>query len=313
MSSATHWQTLPGSVSELGESPFWHPLEQMLYWVDIPGRKILRANVFMGTVDSWPLDQEPGCIAPARTGGLVVALRDGIYRARDWGGALQPIEPATHDTATTRFNDGKCDALGRLWAGTIYEPRTQALAELMCLDRRPGQPPGYLRKADHSTVANGLDFSPDNQTIYWANTPDHVVWAWDFDLTGATLSNRRVFQQFPPKPAGYAFSADGSHTLAYRGRPDGAAVDAAGNYWVAMFEGQRLCQFAPDGTLLAEVPTPTVCTTMPCFGGDDLRTLYITTARHNRSAEELEAQPDAGCVFSTRVATPGMPVNFYED
>ena len=313
MSMVPQWQALAGSVSELGESPFWHPLEQMLYWVDIPGRRILRANVFMGTVDSWALDQEPGCMAPARSGGLVVALRDGIYRAREWRGPLQSIVPASHNSATTRFNDGKCDALGRLWAGTIYEPRDQALAELLCLDRRPGHPPAYAGKVNQAMVANGLAFSPDNKTLYWANTPDHVVWAWDFDLASATLANRRVFQQFPPKPADFAFAADGSHARRYRGRPDGAAVDAAGNYWTAMFEGQRLCQFAPDGTLVAEIATPTVCTTMPCFGGSDLQTLYITTARHNRSAAELAAQPDAGCVFSTRVAIPGLPVNFYED
>ena len=307
------WNTLPGSVSGLGESPFWHPHEQMLYWVDIPGMKILRSNVFMGTVDVWAMDQEPGCMAPAASGGLVIALRDGIYRARQWGGALERIERATHDTATTRFNDGKCDALGRLWAGTMYEPRTQYLAELLCLDRRPGQPPGYSSKVDKGTIANGLAFSPDNKTLYWANTVDHVVWAWDFDLATAAISRRRVFQQFPPKPADFAFNADGSHALRYRGRPDGAAVDAAGNYWVAMFEGQRVCQFSAGGALLQEVPTPALCVTMPCFGGDDLQTLYITTARHGRSDAELAAQPDAGCVFSMRVSTPGLPVNFYQD
>ncbi len=307
------WQTLPGSVSGLGESPFWHPLESMLYWVDIPGRAIKRANVFMGEVQSWALAEEPGCIAPARTGGLVIAQRDGIFRAREWGGPLALLEKATHDTATTRFNDGKCDTLGRLWAGTMFEPRTQRLGELWSLDRRAGQPPRYDLKVDEGTIANGLAFSPDNTTIYWANTVDHVIWAWDFDVATGAMSKRRVWQQFPPKPEGFAFAADGSHTQLYRGRPDGAAVDAQGNYWVAMFEGQRLCQFAPSGALLRELATPALCVTMPCFGGDDLQTLYITTARHGRSAQELAAQPEAGCVFSTRVDVPGLAVNFFED
>ena len=121
------WATAVAQPSELGESPFWHPDEQLLYWVDIAGKKIHRSNVFMGTVESWamaaPHELEPGCIAPAGSGGLVVALRDGIYRARTWGGALEKLADAAHDPRTTRFNDGKCDPLGRFWAGTIYEPR----------------------------------------------------------------------------------------------------------------------------------------------------------------------------------------------
>ena len=98
------WQTVVGQPSQLGESPFWHPDEQQLYWVDIPGRKILRVRPASGAVEEWPLPQEPGCIAPALGGGLVIALRDGIYRAHTWGGPLVQLAAATHDPATTRFN-----------------------------------------------------------------------------------------------------------------------------------------------------------------------------------------------------------------
>lgn len=116
------WKTLVAPPSELRESPFWHPDEQMLYWVDIPARQIHRANVFMGTVRSWSMSTEPGCIAPARTqgqaSGLVIALRDGIYRARESGGRLQRLVLADPDAATTRTNDGKADPRGRFWAGT---------------------------------------------------------------------------------------------------------------------------------------------------------------------------------------------------
>ncbi|MDP3829115.1 MAG: SMP-30/gluconolactonase/LRE family protein, partial [Polaromonas sp.] len=100
------WTTTVAQPSELGESPFWHPDEQLLYWVDIAGKQIKRSNVFMGTVESWamapPHELEPGCIAPARSGGLVIALRDGIYRARIWGGALEKLAGAAHDPQTTR-------------------------------------------------------------------------------------------------------------------------------------------------------------------------------------------------------------------
>jgi sugar lactone lactonase YvrE len=117
------------------------------------------------------------------------------------------------------------------------------------------------------------------------------------------LSRQRVFAQFPVKTAGQDLTT-------YGGRPDGAAMDADGCCWVAMFEGQRLLRLAPDGVVLQSIPLPVRCPTMPCFGGPDLRTLYVTTARLNRPADELAAQPWAGCVLSARVDVPGLPVNF---
>lgn len=303
-----NWQTVVAEPSELGESPFWHPLEQMLYWVDIPAKKILRANVFMGTVQSWAIASEPGCIAPARSGGLVMALRDGIYRARDWGGELQCLVKFAHDSRTTRFNDGKCDPEGRFWAGTMYEPRDARQAELYSVDCRDGRGPVVELKARDATIANGLAWSPDGKTLYWADTPGHIIHAWDWDAASNALSGQRVFQQFPLKPQDWQYGLPG-----YGGRPDGAAVDVQGNYLVAMFEGRRLLKFAATGELLAEIPTPVQCPTMPCFGGDDGQTLYLTTARHNRSAQELADMPLSGCIFSMRVDVPGLPVNFFRD
>jgi len=302
------WQALTTSPCELGESPFWHPHEQMLYWVDIPGKKIQRANVHLGTVDTWDMPSEPGCIAPAASGGLVMALRHGVFRAHSWGGPLQRIATLDYDPSRMRANDGKCDPLGRFWIGTMDESRAAHDAALYCLDGRGGGTPNLSRKAGPATTANGLAWSPDGRTLYWADTPAHVVWAWDVEPATNTLRAQRTFHQFPPKPADWQFGQAG-----YPGRPDGAAVDVDGNYWVAMFEGGRLCQFAADGRLLAEVPTPLQCPTMACFGGDDLRTLYLTSARHKRSAAELQAFALSGCVLSMRAPVPGLPVNFYAD
>jgi len=288
---------------ELGESPFWHPAEQQLYWVDIPGKQIHRCNIFMGSIESWSMPSEPGCIAPAKSGGLVIALRDGIYRARDWGGGLEKLIDALHDTATTRFNDGKADPTGRFWAGTMYEPRTTASAQLFSLNHGVLEP-----KVSNATIANGLAWSPNAKTIYWADTPTHAVRAWDWNAQTNVMSSERIFKQWPGKPEGWQFGMPG-----YGGRPDGAAVDAEGNYYVAMFEGARICKLSPSGVELASIAVPAQCPTMPCFGGDDLKTLYVTTARHNRSAAELQAYPDSGCVFSMRMAIPGLPVNFYVD
>lgn len=304
----TTWQALTTEPDALSESPFWHPQEQRLYWVDIPGRRIARVAVqglqAHGAVEYWPLTQEPGCIAPVQGGGLVMALRDGIYLAREWGGDLQRLAAAPYDTARLRFNDGKCDPQGRLWAGSMYEPKDQALGVLYAL-----RGTALTSEALGATTANGLAWSPDGRTLYWSDTASHRVRAWDFDPQTGHLSNERLFHQFPLKPAGWAWGD--AAAPAYGGRPDGAAMDAEGAYWSAQYEGRRLVRLSPAGDVLAVVETPVQCPTMPCFGGEDLKTLFITSARQGRSAAELALYPQSGCIWAMRVDVPGLPVNFY--
>jgi len=301
------WRTVIAQPDQLGESPFWHPEERMLYWVDIAGRQVRRADPRVGTAESWAMPLEPGCIAPVRGGGFVIALRDGIYRAAGWGSPPVRIARFAHDVATTRFNDGKADPSGRFWAGTMYEPRGARLAELYSVDLRAGDgaEPLIELKAGNAVIANGLAWSPDTKTVYWADTANHVIHAWRWDAQSNGMHDHRVFAQFPDKPHGWAPGQPG-----YIGRPDGAAVDIEGNYWCAMFEGGRLLKIAPSGELLAEVPVPVRCPTMPCFGGEDLRTLFVTSARHNRPEPELAEFPQSGCVIATDVDVPGLPVNF---
>ena len=303
-----NWQTVVAQPNVLGESPFWHPDEQYLYWVDIAGRQILRCNIFMGTVERWDVPQEPGCIAPARKGGLVLALRDGVYRAREWQGALERIATFDYDPARARFNDGKCDTQGRLWAGTMCDQRGEKTAKLYCVDGRAGGAPRWQAMLDGAGTANGVAWSPDNRTLYWADTPSHAIRAWNWDAQANALSGERVFKQFGPKPEGWRPGQPG-----YSGRPDGAAVDVQGNYYVAMYEGRRVLKLSPAGELLADMPVPVQCPTMPCFGGADLKTLYLTSARKDRPDAELAELPLSGCLLSMRVEVPGLPVNFYED
>jgi sugar lactone lactonase YvrE len=307
MNTASPWQKLGSDTYELGESPFWHPLERSLYWVDIPGKKVLRAPEGTGPVEVWDMPSEPGCIAPAASGGLVIALRHGVFRARHWGGALELLAELPYDVAAVRANDGKCDALGRFWVGTIDEPKARRAAELFSIDCRSGSAL-VKRQAGDALTANGLAWSPQGNTLYWADTPSHVVHAWDFDAPNNVLSAHRIHLQFAAKPAGWTFE-----DRSYQGRPDGSAMDVDGNYWVSMFEGRRVSCFAPDGRLLRELEAPAQCPTMPCFGGDDLKTLFLTTARHGRSDAELTRFPDSGAVFSTRVEVPGLPVNYFKD
>jgi len=289
------WTRITTEPDALGESPFWHAPEQRLYWVDIVGRRVARVAVdglqAVGAVEHWSLDEEPGCIAPAPNGGLLLALRSGIYRARHWGGPLQRLAAAPYDTTQQRFNDGRCDPQGRLWVGTVHEPKDQPLGALYMLGAQ-----GLQRMASGVTTANGLAWSPDGRTLYWADTTAHQVRAFHCDPATGLLREPRVFYQAAPKPPGWAWNSP----TPYGGRPDGAAVDAQGCYWSAQYEGARLLRIAPNGQVLQAIDTPMRCPTMPCFGGPDLNTLFITSARHGRSEAELAQCPGSGCVWAMR-------------
>ncbi len=290
-------QLAVASVSLLGESPLWHPIEQVLYYCDIPGRKLLRFDASTNDLQHWSFDTDVACCAPMLDGALLLGMRDGIWRFDTGIGERTRLAEPPYDMASERFNDGKCDPQGRFWVGTIYEPRSPALAALYCYSK------GVLKKkADGIAVSNGLAWSPNGRTQYWSDTKAHAVYAFDFDPATGDLHKRRTFANFAPKVAGAKLDE-------YGGRPDGAAVDAEGCYWVAMFEGQRVLRLSPQGELLREVRLPVRCPTMPCFGGADLKTLYITTASEGRPADELAMQPWAGCVLSMRVDVPGLPAN----
>ncbi|MDA8455852.1 SMP-30/gluconolactonase/LRE family protein [Acidovorax sp. GBBC 3334] len=313
------WRTGSLEPDALGESPFWHPLETRLYWVDIAGRALARWEPDTGRIDHWAMPSEPGCIAPARTAGvasgLVIALRDGIYRAREWGGTLVPVATLPYDPATQRANDGRCDALGRFWVGTLHEPPPgqprEAVGALYCIDGRgSASAPVVRRMLGGVKTANGLAWSPDGRRLYWADTPTHTVRAWDCDAQGEPVGEPRVFHSFPPKPSGWQPGDPG-----YAGRPDGSAVDTEGHYWTAMYEGSRLLRLAPSGEIAAEVPVPVLCPTMPCLGGAAGRELFVTSARQGRPAEEIAHLPWTGFLLRAGkpAPAPGLPVAWYEE
>lgn len=268
---------------ELGESPLWHPDEQALYCVDIARRELLRFQD--GRLQRWSQPAEPSALALRQDGSLLVARRDGLFRFD--GEALQA---PPYDPALQRFNDAKPGPDGAWYLGTIDDARAPQAALYRAT------PAGFEALQTGITNSNGLAWSPDGATLYWADTKAHTVYRLNGDGRGA----RQVFAQWPARDAAQPIEA-------YAGRPDGAAVDAEGCYWVAMFEGQRLLRLSPQGELLQTLELPVRCPTMPCFGGPDWRTLFITSAREKRPAEELAAQPLAGCVLQLQVEVPGLP------
>lgn len=299
-------QPLPLPPSELGESPFWHPEEKFLYWCDIQGHAVHAWHPATGQHRQWKMPSEPGCCAPAAGGKIVIGLRDGFYLLDTATAALTCLAllPADqHDAAVLRLNDGRCDTAGRFWAGSVITPRTAPRAALWCLEADPASATGYTvrQKAGDCFTANGLSFSPDNRTLYWANTPEHRIDRFDFDVATGEIANRHPWVQFDRKVEGQP----------YGGRPDGAAVDVEGNYWVAMYEGACVLKLSPAGEVLQRIAVPVQCPTMVCFGGEDLRTLFITSARAGRPVEEQQAEVPAGSLFSTAVAASGLPVNFF--
>ena len=177
------WQALPVPPSLLGESPFWHPDEAALYWVDIPGKALNRWHPDSARHDQWPLDSEPGCCAPLMGGALLLAMRDGLFRFDPATGQRRLLAKPPYDPKQERYNDGKADAQGRFWVGTIYEPRDAPQAALY---RWAG---GRLsRIAGDITVSNGMAFSPDGCTVYWSDTAAHRIDALTLDPVEGAVS-----------------------------------------------------------------------------------------------------------------------------
>lgn len=280
---------------QLGECPLWHPHESVLYWVDIDGCAVHRLAPSDNTHTRWDMPSEPGCIALHAQGGLLVALRSGLAHLHTDSGALTMLDEPPYDQSVMRFNDGRTDAAGRFWVGTIYEPRDQAAAALYCVENDILHDSGK-----RATVSNGLAFSPDQRTLYHSDTTTHRIFAYDYDPAHGEITGSRILRQF---------SIDRTHH--YGGRPDGGAVDSEGAYWSAMYEGGRLLRLSPQGEILQEVPLPVRCPTMMAFGDDDLRTLYVTTVSKNRPPDELARFPLSGYLLKLRVEVPGLPEHLY--
>lgn len=273
--------------ASLGECPTWSTRERALYWVDINEPALHRFDPQTGEDRPMAMPASIGSFALRERGGFVVALRTGIFLADAEGRIERKVADAPYDPHHHRFNDGRCDPRGRFLVGTMNENRDVPSAALYRLD------PDFSlhRLFGDITISNGLGFSPDGRTMYHADTPAHVVRAYDYDLATGVPRAPRVFAQWSGETD----------------RPDGACVDSAGDYWVAFYRGGKLMQLSPRGDLVREHAVPAMCPTMPAFGGDDLSTLYVTSARQQREPAELARFPQSGGLFSQRAQVAGLP------
>jgi sugar lactone lactonase YvrE len=273
--------------ASLGECPLWSVREQALYWIDINAPSLNRFDPATGANVSMPMPASIGCFAFRNGNGFVLALRDGVWLAGRDGTLERRVAAAPYDPAHHRFNDGRCDAAGRFFVGTMNEKDDAPSAALWRLDADFA----LTRIFGDMTISNGLAWSPDGRTMYHADTPQQRVDAFAFDARSGVPSNRRTFAQW---------RASGD-------RPDGGTVDSEGCYWSALYGAGRVVRIAPDGRIVAGYRLPAMCPTMCAFGGPRLSTLYVTTARQRRSDGELARYPQSGGVFAMEAPAPGMP------
>lgn len=272
--------------ANLGECPRWDEKKQVLYWADINAGQLHCFDPATGRDEFLQFDEEVGCFGLRQEQGFVLGMRSGLFLLDGWNTQLHPVADPESDKPHNRFNDGRCDAAGRFIAGTVYPPKDHDGANLYSLDTNHS----VTRLVDGLLTSNGVAFSPDSKTFYYSDTPKHAIYSCDYDLEAGSISNSRVFHQFPHG----------------NGRPDGAAVDVEGYYWTALYEGQRVARLNPAGDIVQEIQVPAKCPTMVALGGKDMKTLYITSVG-NRPEAELEQYPDSGAVFQVRVNVPGLP------
>jgi len=273
----------PGA-DRLGECPLWDEREAMLWWVDSRWPAVKRLDPASGAVMMLVLPEVVGSIAFRERGGLIAATKSGIHFLDAAGGALAPAANPEAQLPQNRFNDGRCDRAGRFWVGTMSDVKRDPVGSLYRVDTDFT----CIKLRNGIIIPNSLAFSPEGRTMYFADTNRHTIWSWDYHLASGAATNERVFAD------------TGS------GRPDGSCVDAEGCLWNAEYGAWRLVRYTPRGKVDRVVALPVANPTCCCFGGEDLDTLYVTTATQRLTPEELAQQPLAGSLLALRPGVKGL-------
>ena len=285
-----HAELILDARNATGESPVWSAAEQALYWVDIPAKRLHRWNAADGQTQSWVAPEMLACIARSNSGGWIAGMQNGLYHLHaEADGQLSShlLSGVTHARSGMRFNDGRCDRQGRFWAGSMLLDMGAAAPVGAMYRYSAGQAEPLRALLNDFIVPNGLAFSPDGRTMYLSDSHPTVqaIWAFDYDIDSGTPHNRRLFVDMNAHP----------------GRPDGAAIDAEGCYWICGNDAGQIHRFTPDGRLDRSLNVPVKKPAMCAFGGPNLDTLYVTSIRPD--GVDLSDQPLAGGVFAL---TPGV-------
>lgn len=270
----------------LGEGVQWNVADQSVWWTDIQAAKIYRYHPATKALNTWPTPEPVGCFAFAQKDSrLLVAFASGIAWLDLDSGAYAWLARPELTVTGNRLNDGRVDRQGRFWVGGLVEQAGQTAA-LYCLDSQL-QLSCHLRGL---SISNSLCWSPDSSHLYHADSPTHRIHVYEFDALSGKLGERRIF----------ATTADGVE-------PDGACIDAQGYLWSAQWGGSRVVRYAPDGRVAMTLELPVSQPTCVAFGGPQLDWLFVTSARKGLSAEQLQAQPQAGDLMIFQTDVCGLP------
>lgn len=277
--------------SIVGESPNWHGDERRLYWIDIRRQLVCRFDPRTRVNEQFPIDEIVTSLNFRRAGGLILTLRKTFAFFDVATGRLERLSDPEPDLPGNRFNDSECDPEGRLWAGTMSDLEWNApKGSLYRLG--PDLHPSRIRS--EVVCSNGMGWSPDGRTMYHTESFRYAVFAYDFDGGTGVIANRRAFVQLDSNGGEF---------------PDGLTVDAEGFVWSAHVGKGRIVRYDPAGRPERQVQLPVTRGTSCMFGGDDLRTLFITSARETLTPEMLAKEPLAGSLFASDVGVAGRPGN----
>lgn len=271
----------------LGEGPIWNEEEQTLYWCDNIRSIVYRYDSRTATTRSWQMKEEIGSLVFRKSGGIVAGMKSGfcfLDLEKDEALHIVTAEPGTDNC----LNDGKCDRRGRYWCGTINRDLKTPNGGLYRLD-----PDLTCHKMESGIIAsNGMAFSPDDKTLYFCDSRQDTVWAYDLDIDAGAISNRRVFISTKDIP----------------GRVDGATVDAEGNYWCAHIHGWHVVCYDPKGREIRRIKLPVQHPTMCTFGGANYDVMYVTSGTRFLDPNDSASQPLAGSLFAiSGVGAKGLP------
>lgn len=293
-------ECVANSANIVGESPMWSVAHQCLWWVDVRGKSVHRLTAD-GVRDDWQMPDFTSCLALCQSGRLIVSQGGALAFFDPHTGDLDEFAGPESDRSGNRFNDGKCDRKGRFWVGTMINNFGIDGSDIP-IDRAVGafyrltSDLKMCRMADEMWIPNTVAWSPDSRVLYLGDSGTNEIYAYDFDLESGEMDNRRLF----------AKNTDPGHL-------DGSAVDAEGFLWNTHWGAGKIVRYAPDGQIDREIDFPVPAPSSCIFGGAELDTLFVTTARDTLSAEQLAEFPLSGGVFCFKPGVKGLPEPVFID
>jgi sugar lactone lactonase YvrE len=270
--------------ANVGEGPVWVEREQALYRVDNKGRRVFRRRDD-GQLESFDVPLQVCCMAPRASGGFIAGTDKGFAAIDFDADSIEFIANPEEAIAGNRFNDGKTDAAGRFWAGTMDNAEKETRGSLYRLD--PDLSWARIDSGYH--VTNGPAFDSARGRMYHTDSAPRTIYAFEVTASGE-VSDKRVFAQFGETD----------------GHPDGMTVDSEGNLWVCFWDGWCVRRLSPEGEVIEKIDMPVQRPTSCCFGGPDLDKLYVTSASLGIEEDSLEMQPCAGGLFLLETGARGV-------